>query len=91
MMKCTNCDGTGKEKLYDKLTNAYLLIKCAYCNGSGELLQTNEEWRKTCSAEDFTEKMVKVICNIVAWNNDPKPSEVRTALKAWLKQPHSEE
>ena len=49
---------------------------------------TNEEWRKTCSTEELAEAMTKVVLNIVAWNNDPKPSEVRNILKAWLKQPH---
>ena len=52
---------------------------------------TNEEWRKTCSTEDFAEALTKVVLNIVAWNNDPRPSEVRNILKAWLKQPHSGE
>lgn len=52
--------------------------------------QTNEEWRKTCSEEEFVEALTKVVLNIVSWNNDPKPSEVRNILKAWLKQPHTE-
>ena len=52
--------------------------------------QTNEEWLRTCSTEEFTEELAKVVLDLVAWNNDPKPSEVRNILKAWLKQPHSE-
>ena len=51
---------------------------------------TNEEWRKACSTEEFTEELTKVVLDIVSWNNDPKPSEVRNILKAWLKRPHAE-
>ena len=49
---------------------------------------TNEEWRKTCSTEDFAEALTKVVLNIVAWNNDPKPSEVYITIKNWLKREH---
>ena len=62
--------------------------ECDKCHGKGYL--TNEEWRKICSEEEFAEALTKVVLNIVAWNNDPKPSEVRNILKAWLKQPHNE-
>ena len=50
--------------------------------------ETNEEWRKNCSAEEFAEALAKVVLDLIAWNNDPKPSEVRNILKAWLKRPH---
>ena len=53
--------------------------------------KTNEEWRKNCSTEEFAEALTKVVLNIVSWNNDPKPSEVRHILKSWLKQPHTNE
>lgn len=49
---------------------------------------TNEEWRKTCSEEEFAEALTKVVLDLIAWNNDPKPSEVRNILKSWLKQQH---
>ena len=61
------------------------------CHYKNKEPQTNEEWRKTCSKEDFAEAMTKVVLDLVAWNNDPKPSEVRNVLKMWLKQPHREE
>ena len=71
-------------------------MKCPMCGGDtlNDLVvkgkMTNEEWRKTCSAEEFTEELAKVVLDLVSWNNDPKPSEVRNILKAWLKQPHHE-
>lgn len=60
--------------------------QCKYCDPI-----TNEEWRKTCSTEEFAEEMAKVVLDLVSWNNDPKPSEVRNILKAWLKRPHKNE
>ena len=63
---------------------------CSACGGKGFVDMTNEEWRKACSTEEFTEELTKVVLDIVSWNNDPKPSEVRNILKAWLKRPHAE-
>ena len=80
-MKCPECDGVGRIHYGEEW--------CSACNGTGEIV-TNEEWRKTCSKEDFAEAMTKVVLDLVAWNNDPKPSEVRSILQAWLKQPHTE-
>ena len=79
-MKCPECGGVGRIHYGEEW--------CSACNGTGEV-QTNEEWRKTCSAEEFAEALTKVVLNIVSWNNDPKPSEVRHILKSWLKQPHT--
>ena len=80
-MKCTMCDGTGQEKVYDKLTNAYIFIKCACCNGTGEMPITNDEWRKTCPTEEFAEFL-----NFIAfdWNRVDKQWVLE-----WLKQPHA--
>ena len=51
-MKCKYCDGTGTSNWCINGT----FQTCAYCNGSGEEKpMTNEEWRKTCSTEEFAE------------------------------------
>ena len=88
-MKCKHCNGTGKTNMYKDGE----FVDCMYCGGTGEMEvnMTNDEWRKTCSAEEFTEELAKVVLDLVAWNNDPKPSEVRNILKAWLQRPHREE
>lgn len=93
-MKCTMCDGTGQEKVYDKLTNTYIFIKCAYCNGSGKLSQTNDEWRKTCSAEEFA-----LFLSDVMWYGEQCATEGVLCENCkcpwcegiinWLKQPHT--
>lgn len=87
-MKCKHCDGTGKSNMYKDGD----FVDCMYCGGTGEIEveMTNEEWRKTCSTEELAEAMTKVVLNIVSWNNDPKPSEVRNVLKTWLKRTHIE-
>ena len=83
-MKCKMCGGAGVIQ-----GQAPGLVSCCpACDGKGFIKQTNDEWRKTCSTEDFAEAMTKVVLDLVAWNNDPKPSEVRNILKTWLKQPH---
>ena len=91
MTECPKCNGRGTVGYFH--IDHFVDIECDRCNGSGEVSEvemTNEEWRKTCSAEEFTEELAKVVLDLVSWNNDPKPSEVRNILKAWLKQPHTE-
>ena len=79
MKKCANGD-------YCNYHVGFLVSGCMNFKEKKPL--TNEEWRKTCSEEEFAEALTKVVLNIVAWNNDPKPSEVRNTIIAWLKQPH---
>ena len=53
-MKCKFCDGSGKD--YWELNG--VPYPCPVCNGTGEIKdkpQTNEEWRRICSAEEFAE------------------------------------
>ena len=87
-MKCPKCGRTGKE-YWNGNVFCNTGFECDKCNGTGNVEQTNEEWRKTCSAEEFAESLTKVVLNMVSWNNDPRPSEVRNVLKTWLKQPHT--
>lgn len=97
MAVCDLCKGTGRllKPWYDTtgLMTGFTGDICFKCDGKGTIGEpmTNEEWRKTCSAEEFAEALTKVVLNIVSWNNDPKPSEVRNILKTWLKQPHTTE
>ena len=74
--------------------------KCEYCDGNStecELVgrsecprtpKTEQEYIQTCNTEQLAEALTKVVLDLVSWNNDPKPSEVRNILKSWLKQPH---
>lgn len=62
-MKCPVCDGTGKRQYIDVYGNPQdIWLECEHCKGKGYL--TNDEWRKTCSAEEFAEwlKEVAHIC-----------------------------
>lgn len=75
-MKCDYCDGCGYIDGSDGLT----IIKCWKCDGTGEQPeQTNDEWRKTCSTEEFAEFL-----NFIAfdWNRVDKQWVLE-----WLKQP----
>lgn len=90
-MKCPNCGKENgiivKERRGEKGPLSYF---CFECEKDIPLPLKNDKWRKACSTEEFTEELTKVVLDIVAWNNDPKPSEVRNILKAWLKRPHAE-
>ena len=50
-MKCPGCGGAGVIQ-----GQAPGLVSCCpACDGKGFIERTNEEWRKTCSAEEFAE------------------------------------
>ena len=68
-MKCPMCDGTG--------WNDEIKMKCYYCNGMGEIEETNEDWIKSLNTEDFA----KAITNI------EKLAKIEQ-IEWWLKQPH---
>ena len=85
---CPWCDGKGKK--YLQVFNE--TMECAYCNGTGKLPMTNEEWRRTCSTEEFAEFLSDVVFNaIVDYQIDKDNCEKEDGnywLK-WLKQPHT--
>lgn len=90
-MKCKHCNGTGTTNWCVNGT----FVDCPYCGGTGEMEveMTNDEWRRTCSAEEFAEKMVNLVKDdfkklreyywLIA--NDDKD-----ALMMWLKEKHKE-
>ena len=63
------------------------------CTRPYEIELTNEEWRKTCSTEEFAEFLSDVVFNaIVDYRIDKNNCEKEDGnywLK-WLKQPHHE-
>ena len=86
-MICPECNGY-KNFVLLAGTPFEVVRPCKRCNGTGEIKVTNEAWLNTLSTtEEKAEALTKVVLNIVSWNNDPKPSEVRDILKSWLKQP----
>lgn len=81
-MKCPICDGGGR---ITSLPSG-MPVKCTRCNGTGEVEQTNEEWRKNCSAEEFVEWITNTFC---CCDNHPRLKEaVKRDWMKWLKQPH---
>lgn len=55
--------------------------------------QTNEEWRKTCSAEEFAEFLSDVVFNAIVdyrINKDNCEKEDGNFWLKWLKQPRKE-
>ena len=89
-MNCPKCGGTGYVP-----TNVFGVngaIKCDFCDGTGVFItnneepQTNDEWRKTCSAEEFAE----FLC-YVGFENETIVRRFKSEWMEWLKQPHTKE
>ena len=109
-MKCKFCDGSGKD-YWGRNGESY---PCPVCGGKGEYEpfdadveldklypteQTNEEWRKTCSAEEFAEwitdkinaKLRMALHDAELYPDDINENEYmenEDEWVEWLKQPH---
>ena len=77
---------------------------CEYCDGTGEITQTNEEWLHTLNTEQKAEWLTNVIntnpcgyllfCDECSLNDKCKEDDYPTNAETWvewLKQPHREE
>lgn len=51
---------------------------------------TNEKWLESLTTEEKAEAFSKLVWNIISFNNDPKPSEVKTIFNNWLREKHEE-
>lgn len=101
-MKCKHCNGTGTTNWCVNGT----FVDCPYCGGTGEMEMemTNDEWRRTCSTEEFAEFLhdVQFSCNTCTLTSFRLykskilkcPLQVSCAkengVMEWLKQPHKE-
>jgi len=103
-MKCKACNGTGKIKVIDFAKPDWKDTEkaCPICCGSGVIEQTNDEWRKTCSTEEFAEFLFHIAymcsyCGDEAHSSQEKIQQChfgkcgcqRKDWDAWLKQPHT--
>ena len=83
-MKCPRCGGSGK---YMREVGGYR--PCEYCNGTGEIVQTNEEWRRTCSTEEFAKWMAEEkMCR--GYFIFPSMEEAIQDALEWLNEKHEE-
>jgi len=78
-MKCPKCGGTGEMQICEM--GFIGKDECDKCHGKGYL--TNDEWRKTCSAEEFAE----FLCN-VGFENETIVRKFRSEWVKWLKEKH---
>ena len=107
-MKCPICDGMGTSNTCVNGT----FKPCSFCDGTGEYEpfdldveldklypteQTNEEWRKTCSAEEFAEWISNLAyaCMRCGMTNSKAYCYTNFCIQdkedamEWLKQPHN--
>lgn len=96
-MKCKFCDGSGED--YWCLNG--VPYPCPVCNGTGEIKDeptTNDEWRRTCSVEEFAEWVSNLAyacmrcginCHIGYCPFDKCIIDKEDAEK-WLKEKHDE-
>ena len=100
-MKCKTCNGLGRTKATEFIGVDEglrdVVILCPTCGGKGEVEQTNDEWRKTCSTEEFAKLMSDAMwygeqCATegVLCENCKCPWCKTDSISEWLKQPHRE-
>ena len=101
MIICPRCNGKGSVSYpIDYEQGLFDETNCPLCGGSGKVL-TNEEWRKTCSTEEYAAWLWKHFDDgevIVLWqkygcpmhkdNNGVSRADYTEAMKKWLKEIH---
>jgi RecJ-like exonuclease len=90
-MKCPKCDGTGEMQICEM--GFIGKDECDKCHGKGYL--NNDEWRKTCSAEEFAKLLSDAM-----WYGEQCATEGVLCenckcpwckgIGNWLKQPHEQ-
>ena len=82
-MKCKHCNGTGATNWY--VNRAF--VTCPYCGGTGEMEgnMTNDEWRQTCSGEEFAEFLDRLAYSL--YTNQNKMT-CKDDWLVWLKEKH---
>ena len=94
--ECEVCNGTGEvqERTKIKCDDCKFEPECADYGWLGckkftpapSEPQTNDEWRKTCSAEEFAEW----IEDVTMWAAKEQGSFTVKGWEKWLKQPHTD-
>ena len=102
-MKCPKCNGRGTVGYFH--IDHFVDIECDRCHGSGEVSEvemTNEEWRRTCSTEEFAEWLGDKLdycqimwywaCDKCTWSKKHESCmNDKEKWLEWLKQPHKED
>ena len=94
-MKCPKCNGSGDIPRPNgtKLFGLTEVMTCDLCKGVGVVELTNDEWRKTCSTEEFAtwlSKISKLFHECGKRDVYPK-TMYEEDWEWWLKQPHGGE
>lgn len=77
-MKCQYCNGTGEH-----INDANRMTTCEFCGGTGKIEVTNDEWRRTCSTEEFAKWIYDIRFDFqIPWKNKE--------IVQWLKEKHHE-
>lgn len=89
-MKCKYCNGTGEH-----INDANRMTTCEFCGGTGKIEVTNDEWRRTCSTEEFAKFLEDVTssCYHCGMTDDISQcafQKHQCNIKAWLKEKHNE-
>ena len=105
MIICPRCNGDGvitfnKMDKNGYFNDAFFMKECSVCHGTGEVL-TNDEWRKTCSTEEYATWLWKNFDHgevIILWekygcpmykdDNGVSRADYTEAMKKWLEEKH---
>lgn len=91
-MICPVC--FGRKYDFKEEGNSGYFVVCRKCHGTGVIdEQTNEEWRKSCSTEEFAEFLSDIVFNAIVdyrINKNNCEKEDGNYWLKWLKEKHNE-
>ena len=82
-MKCKACGGTGGNNG----------LECPFCEGSGQVQMTEQEYLQTCDTEQLAEWIASVVQKAISIKESNSIVMLESAIwwEEWLKQPHQGE
>ncbi len=94
-MRCTHCNGTGKRFVptnKNAITGNGYTADCLFCNGTGEIEVTNEEYIRSCSTEELAEFLWEIVSDYILWDKMHEPQyggNPKQAFIDWLKEKYN--
>lgn len=90
-MKCTHCNGTGRRFVptnKNAITGNGYTADCPFCNGTGTIEMTNEQWFCTLSTEEKAKWLYTHYVNARAEEFYGRPEKTLYDYQKWLVDVH---
>ena len=85
-MKCPYCHGKGSRHVVDQA-----LKLCLYCQGTGKIEPTHQEFIQNCTTEELVEEILALVDGGIldSWHEEHKEVDSwddKGVVKLWLKE-----